>query len=104
MRNLICMKYFGKITCFSIGDKMVFCFLFFFQNVILYFCSFERDTKIINSVSLYRCKYLLRYYHFNMVNFLQFVYLLDALLNATVSFKVYFNKRFPRLKFPKRRL
>ena len=33
-----------------------------FQNVILYFCPFKRDTTIINSFSLYRCKNLLRYY------------------------------------------
>ena len=47
--KFICMKSFGKISCFSTEGKMVF---FFYQNVILYFCPFKRDTKIINSFSL----------------------------------------------------
>ena len=37
-----------------------YCLLF--QNVILYFCPFKRDTTIINSFSLYRCKNLPRNY------------------------------------------
>ena len=98
------MKSFGKISCFSTEGKMVFSF---FQNVILYFCPFKRDTKIINSFSLYRCKNLVEelLIHFNMVNFLQFSDLLDALLNACFSqtllaFKVVINSSWKRFKVP----
>ena len=93
---------FKKHTFFT----FFFCiFFFFFQNVISYFCPLKRDTKIINSLSLYRCKNLLRYYHFNMVNFLQFSDLLDALLNACFSqtllaFKVVINSSWKRFKVP----
>ena len=79
-----------------------------FQNVILYFCPFKRDTTIIISFSLYRCKNLLRYYwslSINMVNFLQFWNLRDALLNACFSqtvlaFKFVINNSWKRLKVP----
>ena len=95
----------GKISCFfTEGIKGYF---LLFQNVILYFCPFKRDTKIINSFSLLHCKKPAEILsiHFNMVNFLQFSNLLDALLNACFSqtvlaFKAVINNSWKRFKVP----
>ena len=98
------MKSYGKISCFSTEGKMVFSS---FSKRYFIFMPFKRDTTIINSFSLYRCKNLLRYYRslsINMVNFLQFWNLRDALLNACFSqtvlaFKVVINNSCKLLKF-----
>ena len=79
-----------------------------FSKRYFIFLPLKRDTTIINSFSLYRCKRLLRNYisiHFNMLNFLQFPNLLDALLNARFSqtvlaFKVVINSSCKRFKVP----
>ena len=57
--KFICMKSYGKISCFSTEGKMVFSS---FSKRYFIFLPFKRDTTIINSFSLYRCKNLLRYY------------------------------------------
>ena len=62
----LCKIYLHEIFCrvkfHSFVQRVKGYFLLFFQSVILYFCPFKRDTTIINSFSLYRCKNLLRYY------------------------------------------
>ena len=59
----LCKIYLHDIFCrvkFHAFLQRVKGYFLLFQNVISYFCPFKRDTKIINSFSLYRCKYLLR--------------------------------------------
>ena len=61
----LCKIYLHEIFCrvkFHAFLQRVKGYFLLFQNVILYFCPFKRDTTIINSFSLYRCKNLLRYY------------------------------------------
>ena len=63
----LCKIYLHEIFCrvkFHAFLQRVKGYFLFFQNVILYFCPFKRDTTIINSFSLYRCENLLRYYRF----------------------------------------
>ena len=59
--KFICMKSFAGVKFHAFLQRVKRYFPLF-QNVILYFCPFKRDTTIINSFSLYRCKNLLRYY------------------------------------------
>ena len=59
--KFICMKSFAGVKFHAFLQRVKRYFPLF-QNVILYFCPFKRDTTIINSFSLYRCKNLLRNY------------------------------------------
>ena len=61
----LCKIYLHDIFCrvkFHAFLQRVKGYFLLFQNVILYFCPFKRDTTIIISFSLYRCKNLQRYY------------------------------------------
>ena len=61
----LCKIYLHEIFCrvkFHAFLQRVKGYFPLFQNVILYFCPFKRDTTIIISFSLYRCKNLLRHY------------------------------------------
>ena len=102
--KFIYKKSFGKILCFSTEGKMVFSFFFSKLNVILYFCPFKRDTKVINSFALYRCKYLLRSISMWWISY-NFRTYLTALLNACFSqtllaFKVVINSCWKLFKVP----
>ena len=57
--KFIYMKSFWKISCFSTEGKTVFSS---FSKRYFIFLPFKRDTTVINSFSLYRCKSLLRNY------------------------------------------
>ena len=59
--KFICMKSFAGVKFHAFLQRVKRYFPLF-QNVILYFCPFKRDTTIIISFSLYCCKNLLRYY------------------------------------------
>ena len=61
----LCKIYLHEIFCrvkFHAFLQRVKGYFPLFQNVILYFCPFKRDTTIIISFSLYRCKNLQRHY------------------------------------------
>ena len=61
----LCKIYLHEIFCrlkFHAFLQRVKGYFLLFQNLILYFCPLKRNTTIINSFSLYRCKNLLRCY------------------------------------------
>ena len=59
MQNLIiCMESFGEISCFCREGKMVF----FWSKKGFCFCFLPFQKRLFDSVRLYRCKHLLRYY------------------------------------------
>ena len=99
MRNLSAWNLLVKFHALL---HMIKWYFLLFSKRYFIFLPFKRDTTIINSFSLYRCKNLLRNYR---SNFLQFSKLLDALLNARFSqtllaFKVVINSTWKRFKVP----